>query len=175
MKEENQRPVLTEDDEMSWKPFSSHGHQPNDTPTSTHHSASTREAAVALRDLALNRQHTPPQSPRPAKSLKRARPNSVDLSVQSAVRDIIAPRCLGDITNLKKARKNEEDGTVLPDAKVADSFLLSSHVDKRKPALSRDGLSRKRTCAGSDRGGREEARMMQKVATRGSGMWEEIL
>ena len=173
VKEENQRPV-TEDDGTSWKPFSAHGHQPNDVPISTHHSASTREAAVALRDLALNRQCTPPQ-PRSAKGLKRARPNSVDLSIQSAVRDIIAPRCLGDITNTKKARKNEEDGTVLPDARVADSFLLSNHVDKKKPALSRDGLPRKRTYAGSDRGGREEARMMQKVVTRGSGMWEEIL
>lgn len=177
VKEEIQRPVLTEDDGMSWKAFSAPDYQSKHTPTSTHHSASTREAAVALRDLALNRQHTPPQSlstPRPAKSLKRARPNSVDLSVQSAVRDIIAPRCLGDITNIKKARKNEEDGTILPDAKVADSFLLSSHVDKRKPALSRDGLPRKRTCADSDRGGREEATMMQKVVARGPGMWEEI-
>jgi hypothetical protein len=101
----------------------------------------------------------------------------VDLSVQSRVRDIIAPRCLGDITNIKKARKIEEDGTVLPDANVADSFLLSNsnHVDKRKPALSRDGLPRKRTCAGSDRGGREEARMMQKVVASGPRMWEQIL
>lgn len=183
LKEENQRPVITEDDGLSWEAFSAspedfHGYQPKHTPNSTHHNASTREAAAALRDLALNRQHTSPQSlstPRPAKCLKRARPNSVDLTVQSAVRDIIAPRCLGDITNIKKARKNEEDGTVLPDAKVADSFLLSSHIDKRKPALSRDGLPRKRTCAGSDRGGREEARMMQKVVARGPGMWEQIV
>ena len=174
LKEENQRPVMTEDDawEKSISPDSFH------SPTSTQHSASTREAAAALRDLALNRQNSSPQSlstPRPAKCLKRARPNSVDLSVQTAVRDIIAPRCLGDITNIKKARKTEEDGTVLPDGNVADSFLLSNHVDKRKPALSRDGLPRKRTCAGSDRGGREEARMMQKVVARGSGMWEQII
>ncbi|CAD6592943.1 MAG: hypothetical protein ASARMPREDX12_006611 [Alectoria sarmentosa] len=180
VKEENQRSVLTEDDELSWEAFSTsrqgfHDYQPKFTPISTHHSASTREAAAALRDLALNRQHTPLPTPRPAKCLKRSYPNSVDSSVQSAVRDLIAPRCLGDITNMKKVRKNEEDGTVLPDGKVADSFLFSSHNDKRKPALSRDGLPRKRTCAGSDRGGREEARMMQKVVARGPGMWEEIL
>lgn len=183
VKEENQKPVLTEDDGLSWEAFSAsaegfHGYQSKHNPILTHHSASTREAAVALRDLALNSQHTPPESlpfSHAAKCLKRARPNSVDLSVQSAVRDIIAPRCLGDITNIKKARKNEDDGTVLPDAKVADSFLLPGHIDMRKPALSRDGLPRKRTCAGSDRGGRGEARMMQMVAARGPGMWEEIL
>lgn len=87
---------------------------------------------------------------------------------------MIAPRCLGDITNIKKARKSEEDGTVLPDAKVADSFLLSSHTDKRKPALSRDGLSRKKTCAGSARGARDEARMMQKAMTRGPENREQV-
>lgn len=182
LKEENQRPVLAEDDELSWEVSASlerfHGYQPKHIPMSTHHSASTREAAAALRDLALNRPHRPPQSlltPRPAKCLKRARPNSVDLSVQSAVRDIIAPRCLGGATNIEKARKPEEDGTIVPDAKVAGSFLLSSHNDKRKPALSKDGLPRKRTCAGSDRGGKEQARMMCKVVARGPGMWEQIL
>ena len=182
LKEENKRPISTEDDgtlleALSASPESFHDYQPKYALPPTHHSASTREAAAALRDLALNRQPTPPQSlstPRPTKCLKRARPNSVDLSVQSAVRDALAPRCLGDITNMKKARKTEEDGTVLPDAKLADSFLLSSHVDKKKPELSRDGLPRKRTCAGSDRGGREEARMMQKVVARDSGMWGQV-
>ena len=181
LKEEIKRPSPSEDDGLSWEAYSAspesfHDYQPKYTLPPTLHSASTREAAAALRDLALNRRHTPPHpTPRPAKCLKRARRNSVDLSVQSAVRDAIAPRCLGDITNIKKARKIEEDGTVLPDAKVADSFLLSSQIDKRKPALSRDGLARKRTCAGSDRGGREEARMMQKVVARGTGIWEQIL
>ena len=178
-KKENQTSIFTENDGPSWDAFSAspEGFRGMNTPTSTDHSSSTREAAAALRDLALNRQHTPLQSqltPRPAGCLKRARPNSVDLSVQSAVRDMIAPRCLGDITNIKKARKIEEDGTVLPDAKVADSFLLSSHTDKRKPALSRDGLPRKKTCAGSDRGARDEARMMQKVMARGPEMREQV-
>ena len=181
-KKENQTSISTENDGPSWEAFSAssegfRGHQPMNTPTSTDHSSSTREAAAALRDLALNRQHTPSQSqltPRPGGCLKRARPNSVDLSVQSAVRDMIAPRCLGDVTNIRKARKIEEDGTVLLDAKVADSFLLSSHTDKRKPALSRDGLPRKKTCAGSDRGARDEARMMQKVMARGPEMREQV-
>ena len=181
-KKENQTSNFTENDGPLWEAFSAspevfRGHQLMHTPTSTDHSSSTREAAAALRDLALNRQHTPSQSqstPRPGGCLKRARPNSVDLSVQSAVRDMIAPRCLGDVTNLKKARKSEEDGTVLPDAKVADSFLLSSYTDKRKPALSRDGLPRKKTCAGSDRGARDEARMMQKVMARGPEIREQV-
>lgn len=182
LKEENKRPSPMEDDGLSWEAFSAspesfHNHQTKSAVLSTHHSASTREAAAALRDLALNRQPTPPQplsTPRPARCLKRARHNSVDLSVQSAVRDAIAPRCLGDITNMEKARKIENDGTVLPDAKLADSFLLPGQTDKRKPALSRDGLPRKRTCAGSDRGGREEARMMQKVVARDPGMWKQV-
>ena len=182
-KEENKRPVPSEDEGLSWEAFSASPEgfkrcQPQYARTPSHHSASTREAAAALRDLALNRQPNPPQSLstlRPTGCLKRARPNSMDLSVQSAVRDAIAPRCLGDITNINKARKIEEDGTIMPDAKVADSFLLSSHMDKKKPALSRDGLVRKRTCAGSDRGGREEARMMEKVVARGPGIWEKDL
>ena len=181
LKEESKRPFSTEDDGFSWEAFSaspeSFRYQSKHALPLTHHSASTREAAAALRDLALNRQPTPPQcltTPRPTKCLKRARPNSVDLSVQSAVRDALAPRCLGDVTNIKKARKIEEDGTVLPDAKVADSFLLSGQMDKKKPELSRDGLPRKRTCAGSDRGGREEARMMQKVVARDPGMWGQV-
>ena len=181
-KKENQTSIFTENDGPTWEAFSAspegfRGHQPMHNPTSTDHNSSTREAAAALRDLALNRQHTPSQSqltPRPGGCLKRARPNSVDLSVQSAVREMIAPRCLGDVTNLKKARKSEEDGTVLPDAKVADSFLLSSCTDKRKPALSRDGLPRKKTCAGSDRGARDEARMMQKVMARGPEIREQV-
>ena len=183
VKEESKRPIPIDDDGVSWEAFSAspenfHDYQPTNTINSTHHSASTREAAAALSDLALNR-HTPPQSqstPRPAKCLKRAHPNSVDLSVQSAVRDVIAPRCLGDVSSIKKARKNEDDGIVLPDANVADSFLLPCHIDsKKKPALSRDGLPRKRTCAGSDRGGREEARMMQRVVARAPETWEQIL
>ncbi|KAK3168996.1 hypothetical protein OEA41_005444 [Lepraria neglecta] len=201
------RPVVVDDD-MSWEAFTAspetYQSQPKpfdlrcNSTTPTNHSASTREAAAALRDLALNRQHPPPQeqpNPRPQKCRKRSRPDSVDLSVQSCVRDLIAPRFLGEITNMQQ--KNEEDGTVLPDDKLADSFVVLK-CDKTKPplntvgvnfmngkpksALSRDGLPRKRTCAGSDRGGKEEARMMMRLIKEreldGSarpGMWEGII
>lgn len=207
LREENQMPVMADDD-MPWEAFTaspeSYQSQPNpfdlrcNSTTPTNHSASTREAAAALRDLALNRQHPPPQqqpNPRPQKCRKRSRPNSVDLSVQSCVRDLIAPRLLGGITHMQQ--KNEEDGTVLPDDKLADSFL-SSKCDKTKPSLntvgvnfmnskpksglSRDGLPRKRTCAGSDRGGKEEARMMMRLikerdldSAARPGMWEGII
>lgn len=207
LREENQRPVVVDDD-MSWEAFtaSPQAYQSQPKPfdlrcnstTPTNHSASTREAAAALQDLALNRQHPPPQeqpNPRPQKCRKRSRPNSVDLSVQSCVRDLIAPRFLGDITNMQQS--NEEDGSVLPDNNLVDSFVISK-CDKTKPslntvgvnfmngkpksALSRDGLPRKRTCAGSDRGGKEEARMMMRLIKEreldGSarpGMWEGII
>ena len=95
-------------------------------------------------------------------------------------------------------RNNENDSIVLRDAKVADSFLVLktenakpvlNTVDvnflnscKEKPATSRDGLPRKRACAGSDRGGRDEARMVQKLmkekmldGMKGPGMWDGII
>jgi len=154
-------------------------------------SASTREAAVALQDLALNRQlstPTPSTTSRPSKGVKRSRPNSMDLSVQATVRDLIAPRCLGDITNMRS--RNQNDGTVLADEKVADSFLLPNAENvrplnvidlskKAKPSMSREGLSRKRTCAGSDRGGREEARMIERIVKGGENrrpaVWEGVI
>ena len=146
-------------------------------------------AAAALRDLQLN--HLPPSlpeaKPRPSKGNKRSRPNSMDLSVQSSVRDLIAPRCLSDITN-KVSSENNKENIVLPDAKCADSFLVprcgnsrpsSSHTNS-KPALAGECLPRKRTCAGSDRGGKAEARlMMQRLKEResmqGPGMWDGII
>lgn len=117
--------------------------------------------------------------------------------VEAAVQDIIAPRCLDDIAN-EYARINEEDGKVLRDSKLADS-LLGSKSENKKPALntvdanfvnngrgklttSRDGLPRKRTRAGSDRGGRDQARMEEKLIKDkmmdrrfGPGMWDGIL
>ena len=105
---------------------------------------------------------------------KRARPNSLDLSVEGAVRKLIAPRCLGDITNAN--RRNEEDRTIIPDDCVADSFLLrkeNKHALKeanKRPtkAVKTTGLkevglppSKKKVgSAGSDRGGREEVRTL---------------
>ncbi|KAL9123859.1 MAG: hypothetical protein Q9217_006752 [Psora testacea] len=145
--------------------------------------ADTREAATALQELALSRQHSQAARPRSTDSRKRTRPNSIDLSVEDAVRNLIAPRCLNDITN--KQQRNEDASTAIPDDQVADSFLLrkeNKHVVREskkatKPSVLREGPSRKRTCAGSDRGGREEARMMERLVQqgRGPGMWGGVV
>lgn len=186
--------VLSETPPTTWgypEPQTYYGtsfHEPHDT--TSYYSQDTREAATALRDLHLNRQQssTPKPVPRPQTARKRARPNSMDLSVQSSVRELIAPRCLGDITNKPNPRRNEDDSIVLPDPKPADSFLVarsgnsrptSSHANN-KPALSGECLPRKRTCAGSDRGGREEARMMMQRLkemenTPRAGLWGEVV
>ncbi|KAL8688902.1 MAG: hypothetical protein Q9218_005299, partial [Villophora microphyllina] len=108
---------------------------------------SAHEAASALQDLALGQ--LPQPVPRPAKSRKRERPLSIDLSTQGAVRDVIAPRTLADISN--GGRCNGDDSIVLPDGKLADSFLVSRYCAapqldcKLKPMLAKDG-PRKRTC-----------------------------
>ena len=165
----------------------------------------TRGAATALRDLHLNQQshtpasmvfsrkpqgfqqNTPPEdaaSSRTQNSRKRPRPTSVDLSVQSRVRELVAPRCLGDITNRVSGGSNAQS-SVIPDTKVAESFLMpkrrnsrpSSSHSNTKPALSGECLPRKRTCAGSDRGGKAEARSIMRdlMQTEGPGMWTGII
>ena len=130
------------------------------------------EAASALQELALN-PHAHSQQPpyqRPAlqrtDTRKRARPNSMDLSVEDAVRNLITPRCLADITNINPG----DESAVLPDDDIADSFFLrkenkhaarEAHKRPTKqvvPARGDTASSRKRTCAGSERGGRGEAR-----------------
>ena len=98
----------------------------------------------------------------------------MDLSVEDAVRNLIAPRCLNDIINMSR-EKSKDDSNVIPDDCDADSFVLrkghgdaSCEAEKRptKPVVllpvnaSRECLPRKKTCAGSDRDGREKARMM---------------
>ncbi|KAL9003535.1 MAG: hypothetical protein Q9188_003606 [Gyalolechia gomerana] len=149
--------------------------------------ASAHEAATALRDLALNHPHGLPQPiPRPAKSRKRERPMSMDLSVQGCVRDMIAPRCLADISNGN--RSNEDDSTVLPDGEIADSFLVPKfgerqaasacpdNRDKLKPMLAKDG-PRKRTCGNSSK--QEAGRIGRLVKERAMqpkpGMWDGII
>ncbi|KAL9096805.1 MAG: hypothetical protein Q9163_006404 [Psora crenata] len=118
--------------------------------------ADTREAAAALQELALNRQYSQTVRPRSTDTRKRARPNSLDLSVEDAVRNLVAPRCLNDITNLQQ---KENKSTVIPDDQLADSFLLrkeNKHAVREatkkatKPFISREAPSRKRACAGSD-------------------------
>ncbi len=146
---------------------------------STTHSASAHEAAAALRDLALNRGvPTNPTiislSPRSTPTRKRERPPSMDLShsTQERVRELIAPRCLGDITN---GVRNGDDGTVLRDSRPADSFLIRNENCSGMKTLVKEGASRKRACAGKD----EERRLNRTLAERsrepGPGMWEGVI
>ena len=153
------------------------------------HASADSAAAAALQELALDYQQRSTTRPRSTDSRKRARPNSMDLSIEDAVRNIIAPRCLGDITNMQNQR-NEEDSTVIPDDHCADSFVLrkeNKHAIKKgankRPTKSaaapttssRDTQPRKKTCAGSDRGGREEARMLERMVQQAQpGIWEAV-
>lgn len=98
----------------------------------------------------------------------------MDLSLQQNVRDLIAPKTLGDMSNHSQ---NGDDGTVVPDPRLADSFLVSkdlkySHRPKLAPS-SKDA-SRKRPCRGE-----EAVRLdkLRKEALRmpGPGMWDGIL
>lgn len=148
--------------------------------------ASAHEAATALRDLALNHQNGLFQPvPRPVKSRKRERPMSMDLSSQGNVRDMITPRCLANLDNGN--RSNEDDSTVLPDSRVADSFLVPrfgehqaatglDHHSKPKLMLAKDG-PRKRTCGNASK--QEAFRIGRLVTERamepGPGMWDGII
>ncbi|KAI4154443.1 MAG: hypothetical protein L6R39_001384 [Caloplaca ligustica] len=150
-------------------------------------SASAHEAATALHELALNRQRGLPQPvPRPPKSRKRERPLSMDLSasVQGCVRDMIVPRSHADL--VPGNQRNGDDSTVLPDAQVADSFLvprfgghqatagLENH--KPKPMHAKDG-PRKRTCGSSTHHDVQRiARLVVERSTHpGPGMWNDII
>lgn len=82
-------------------------------------------------------------------SRKRERTSSTDLSVQSSVRELIAPRCFGDITNGTRPAVNTD--TVLPDPKVAESFLLlqqdfTSWSNAKSKHARENVMPRKRTC-----------------------------
>jgi hypothetical protein len=158
--------------------------------------ASTQEAAAALSEMALNRQQvTPPPSqplpqhpiPRPtsAKSLKRSRPTSVDLSGPSLL----------SLVRHQLSEYDEDDSTVSSDETIADSFILRkedqhskrwcaqapSRTSESKKQLklsgTREGPQRKRTCAGSNRGARAEARMYERsVSAAGQpALWDEMV
>lgn len=136
------------------------------------------EAASALQDLALNSQTQ--SIVQRTDTRKRPRPNSMDLSVEGAVRNLIAPRYLTDITNLdSKSRPHSRSSgrvwePVLADDTIADSFLLRKECKHavrqahkwftksapiaQKVAGRGENMPRKRACAGSERGGRGEAR-----------------
>jgi len=156
----------------------------------------TQEAAAALNEMALNRQQvTPPPSqsspqlpiPRPtsAKSLKRSRPVSVDLSVPA----------LHSLVRQQLSEHDEDDSTVSSDGTVADSFVLrkedqhskrwrapaplrTTNSNKQlKPSGTREGPQRKRACAGSNRGARAEARMYERSvsAAEQPELWDEMV
>ncbi|KAL9040941.1 MAG: hypothetical protein Q9180_001598 [Flavoplaca navasiana] len=143
------------------------------------------EAALVLSTLGLN--HKPlggaPIS-RPTESRKRSRPLSMDLGVQDSVRDLTIPRYLSELPN--GIRRNEDDSTVLPDGKVADSFLMPKagecqvkeglKENQVKSMLAKEG-PRKRTCGNASR--HETARLGRIVHERSlqprPGMWEGII
>lgn len=99
---------------------------------------------------------------------------------------MIAPRCLADISNGN--RRNEDDSTVLPDNKLADSFLVpkcggrqaasayADNRDKLKPMLAKDG-PRKRTCGNwsKQEAGRIGRLAMERAMHPQPGMWDGII
>ena len=150
--------------------------------TTTYLDTSDQEAAEGLRDLALNRHRTLPQPNVQACGHKRERPESIDLSLQYTVRNLIAPRCLGDITN---RNASEDDGTVLLDKNIADSFVLrenlklpelSAMLGNVRLPLAKDGSARKRACCASQLVERLNASTpVHNGLTTGPGMWEGVL
>ncbi|KAL8760128.1 MAG: hypothetical protein Q9199_000265 [Rusavskia elegans] len=136
------------------------------------------EAATVLQTLALD-----PIS-RPAQCRKRSRPLSMDLGVQDSVRDLTIPRYLGELPN--GIRRNGDDSTVLPDGKVADSFLVPKagecqvngglKENQLKSMLVKEG-PRKRTCGNASK--HEASRLGRLVDDRAMrprpGMWDGII
>ncbi len=168
--------------------------------------SSTHEAAMALHHFALQqpslsshsttnsrKRENPPATGSTDKSdrtmrcpsttsRKRERNSSTDLSVQSRVRDLIAPRCLGDITN--GTRSSGNNNTVVPDHRLAESFLVLNQSfpfeSKIKPnrTVVKDTLPRKRTCGIS--GTKENCKPNPPFAkdtfkTPAPGMWDGII
>ena len=133
------------------------------------HDLSDQEAAEGLRDLALNRQRTLTQ-PQPTLLRKRERPISMEL--QQTVHAIVTPRCIGDIT--KQQRGYEDDGTVLPDVRVADSFLLCENLklpELKGLANGRGTMARENEYTGSKR----VCCVEERPVMVGPGMWTGII
>ena len=141
-----------------------------------------QEAAEGLRDLALNRQSQTQSLACQNRGRKRERPSSTDFSLQQDVRNMIAPRCSNGLTSQSQTRNGEYGivGNVIPDTKIADSFLLSQNfklpnLNDVRPELvasNKDGLARKRPCCCK----RETQRTETSLPTaRGPGMWAGVL
>lgn len=175
-------------------------------------SASTQEAAVALRDLALNhlilplpagmsnsrkreRSHSIQATDRGFKipdaitnapyslSRKRERTLSSELSVQAHLRVLITPRRVGDISTNSR-RGSEDDGTVLADTRLADSFLIPESINFEPKSFgivaASSVMPRKRACCASDNNKEESSRIIdhllkERAGNPGPGMWDSIL
>lgn len=115
------------------------------------------------------------------KSRKRERTSSTDLSVQSRVRELIAPRCLGDITN--GTRPAAKSNTVLPDPHLPASFLVhnQNHPSSSNVKLNhqvKNVSPRKRACGVS--GTKENCNLnyrlvQERFAMPAPGMWDGII
>ncbi|MCJ1359941.1 MAG: hypothetical protein MMC33_009944 [Icmadophila ericetorum] len=134
------------------------------------HDHSENEAAEGLRDLALSRGQ-PDYMIKPV-TRKRERQCSMDAdaSVQHDVRALMSSHSFSDLT--RGRIRCEDDGTVLTDSKLADSFLLSQNVklpglnlfNYQRSVFTRDEGGRKRMCCVEEKG-----------PIQGPGMWSGIL
>ena len=117
----------------------------------------------------------------PRNSRKRERPLSTDISVQATVRDLVAPRCLDDITNNQSSSWN--DDMVVRDVNIADSFLLPENNkfnsdSEFKKCLSKHGSPRKKTCGLGGTG--DDVKnihrlIMERALKPGPGMWDGVI
>ncbi|MCJ1405296.1 hypothetical protein MMC11_008523 [Xylographa trunciseda] len=148
---------------------------------------SDQDAAEGLRDLALNRQYRtlPPltvaSNPLHA-NRKRERPGSIsDSSLHQTVRSLLQTRTFSDITN-RSTSMNVDDGTVLVDARVAESFVLLPNfklpqLSSTSYASDSNGNARKRACYMEEirSGFGSEGRAEVPMPSTGPGMWDGIL
>lgn len=162
-------------------------------------SASTREAAAALRDLALNRLVLPPLAGI-SNSRKRERSHSIQLtdgdsnipeSVTNAAysfsrkRERTLSSELSVQANLRVStsrRRSEDDGIVLHDMRLADSFLVPKSINFGPTSFGIADASvtpRKRACCATDNNREESGRINNLLEERamnpGPGMWDSIL
>lgn len=140
---------------------------PREVPNRSSCSDLYQVAAHGLCELATSTEKGSSQ-PTPSVNRKRCR-DSVDLSLQHTVRQLVST---GD--------RNEDDGSILPDSRVADSFLVSeismktvqppltARLCTQRLPLEKD-MRRKRACCG------EAVARSVDDRTPGPGMWDGIL
>ena len=147
-------------------------------PSPIPHDLSDQEAAEGLRQLALNLPRNPPQSLRQAcqstLTRKRERTESADLTpIQQNVRALLESRCLNDVTNNSNIRYEDDGMGVLPDTKIADSFLSNKNhlrLPELKNLLKECSYGRKRVCYDE-----RSAVSTTPAIAQGPGMWSGIL